>query len=664
MTILSCTEQRNRDKADSIDVANMDTTANPGESFYQYATGGWQTANPIPDEHARYGTFDLLRENNQLQIQELIQDLGSENHSYGSNAQKVGDMYAMGIDSVKLNSDGASPIIPQLEEIAAIDSKDEFIHAMSNVSKFAASPFFSFGVGPDRVNSSMNIAHIYQSGIGMGDRDYYLLKDEHSEMLRNEYLKLMETQFQNAGYAEEDAKKAAANVMRIETELAESHITREMRRMPELNYHKMAVAELDSKVASFDWNLYLELMGAEGLDSINVSQIEPVKTSIAIIEKESVGALKDYLSWKVINSAASYLSDDFVNANFEFYGKTLSGSKELRPRWRRTIDVVNGAMGEAVGQLYVEKYFPAEAKDRMLTLVDNLKSALSERIDMLEWMSDETKEKAQEKLGTFIVKIGYPDKWEDYSKLEIKDDSYWQNRLRAAEFSYNDMISELGEPVDRTKWYMPPQTVNAYYNPSSNEICFPAGILQPPFFYMNGDDAINYGGIGVVIGHEMTHGFDDQGRKFDKEGNLTDWWTADDASRFDERAKVLVDYFDNIVVHDTVRANGTFTLGENIADHGGLQVAYHAFQKTNQSQSDEMIDGFTPAQRFFLSYANLWAGNVRDAEILRLTRIDPHSLGKWRVDGALPHIDAWYEAFSIDSSAPMYLAKEERASIW
>ena len=452
--------------------------------------------------------------------------------------------------------------------------------------------------------------------------------------------------------------------MRIETELAQSHFSREMRRVPELNYHKMLVSDLNKDVAPFEWDFYFNLMGAEDLDSINVSQIEPIKKSIEIIEKESVDALKDYLSWSVINSAASYLSDDFVNANFEFFGKTLSGSKELRPRWRRTIDVVNSAMGEAVGQLYVEKYFPAEAKERMLSLVDNLKSALSERIDDLEWMSDETKEKAQEKLGTFIVKIGYPDKWEDYSNLEIKDDSYWQNRVRASKFYYNDMISELGQPVDRTKWYMSPQTVNAYYSPSSNEICFPAGILQPPFFFMNGDDAINYGGIGVVIGHEMTHGFDDQGRKFDKHGNLSEWWTADDASRFDERAKVLVDYFDNILVLDTVPANGTFTLGENIADHGGLQVSYHAFLKTDQAQSDELIDGFTPAQRFFLSYAGLWAGNVRDAEILRLTRVDPHSLGKWRVDGALPHIDAWYEAFDIKPDDSMYLPEEERASIW
>jgi putative endopeptidase len=498
----------------------------------------------------------------------------------------------------------------------------------------------------------------------MGDRDYYLLQNEHSQNLRAAYIKLMETQFQNTGYSEADAKKAAANVMKIETELAGAHVTKEMRRLPELNYHKLLVSELDNQVAPFAWNIYFDELGAAGIDSLNVSQIEPVKAAIAIIEREPIEVLKDYLSWKVINSAANYLSDDFVNANFEFYGRTMSGSKELRPRWRRTIDAVNGAMGEAVGQLYVEKYFPAEAKERMLNLVENLKISLGERISQLEWMSDATKEKAQEKLGTFIVKIGYPDKWKDYSSLEIKDDSYWQNIMRASEFAWEEMMDELGKPVDRTKWYMSPQTVNAYYSPSSNEICFPAGILQPPFFYMDGDDAINYGGIGVVIGHEMTHGFDDQGRKFDKDGNLTDWWTAEDAARFDERAKVLVDFFDNIVVLDTVHANGTFTLGENIADHGGLQVAYHAFQKTDQAKKDENIDGFTPAQRFFLSYAGLWAGNVRDAEILRLTQIDPHSLGKWRVDGALPHIEAWYEAFGIDSEDPMYVPAEERASIW
>lgn len=664
MTTIGCTEQGKTGMTQGLNISDMDTTVSPGESFYQYATGGWQKANPIPDEYARYGSFDKLREENQHQIQALIQDLSGQDYENGTNAQKVGDLYSIGMDSVKLNSDGAEPIRPLLQKIADVVSKEDIIRVSAQLSKVVSNPFFGFSVGPDDKNSSMNIVHIYQSGIGMGDRDYYLLQNEHSQNLRAAYIKLMETQFQNTGYSEADAKKAAANVMKIETELAGAHVTKEMRRLPELNYHKLLVSELDNQVAPFAWNIYFDELGAAGIDSLNVSQIEPVKAAIAIIERDPIEVLKDYLSWKVINSAANYLSDDFVNANFEFYGRTMSGSKELRPRWRRTIDAVNGAMGEAVGQLYVEKYFPAEAKERMLNLVENLKISLGERISQLEWMSDATKEKAQEKLGTFIVKIGYPDKWKDYSSLEIKDDSYWQNIMRASEFAWEEMMDELGKPVDRTKWYMSPQTVNAYYSPSSNEICFPAGILQPPFFYMDGDDAINYGGIGVVIGHEMTHGFDDQGRKFDKDGNLTDWWTAEDAARFDERAKVLVDFFDNIVVLDTVHANGTFTLGENIADHGGLQVAYHAFQKTDQAKKDENIDGFTPAQRFFLSYAGLWAGNVRDAEILRLTQIDPHSLGKWRVDGALPHIEAWYEAFGIDSEDPMYVPAEERASIW
>jgi len=664
MTMISCTQQKSTQQPEGLDLSFMDTTASPGESFYQYATGGWQQINPIPDEYARYGSFDKLREENQQQIQSLIEALGSEEYPAGSNAQKVGDLYRMGIDSVRLNEQGAEPILPQLEAIAAAKDKEDVIRLTAQVSRFAGNPFFGFAVGPDDKNSSMNIVHLYQSGIGMGDRDYYLLEDDHSKSLREAYVKLMETQFRNAGYDEAKAAQAAANVMRIETALAKTHITREMRRIPELNCHKMKVEELPAVVAPFNWDLYFSEVGASGLDSLNVSHPEPVKAAIAIIEKEPLASLQDYLSWKVINSAAGYLSDAFVEANFEFYGKTLSGSKELRPRWRRTIDAVNGALGEAVGQLYVEQYFPPQAKERMLTLVDNLSIALGERISQLEWMSDETKAKAHEKLATFTVKIGYPDKWKDYSTLEVKDDSYWQNMVRASEFEYAEMISELGQPVDKSKWFMSPQTVNAYYNPSSNEICFPAGILQPPFFYMDGDDAINYGGIGVVIGHEMTHGFDDQGRKFDKEGNLAEWWTADDAARFDERTRVLVDHFDAITVLDTVRANGTFTLGENIADQGGMQVSYHAFMKTDQAAAGEAIDGFTPAQRFFLSYAALWAGNVRDAEILRLTKIDPHSLGRWRVDGAVPHVDAWYDAFNITSSDPLWLPKEKRASIW
>ena len=665
MTMTSCSEKgqkKQNNLQDNINVTNLDSTVNPGNDFYQFATGGWQKLNPIPDEYARYGSFDKLREENQKQIQELIEELGKAEHKAGTNAQKIGDLYKSGMDSVKLNADGAAPIQSKLQKISSTKDKKQLIGLMAEVSKSAPSPFFNFYVTADDKDASMNIAHFMQGGIGMGDRDYYL-EDQTSE-LRDKYVQLIETQFKNAGYTEADAKEAAVNVLRIESALAAGNITKEMLRKPELNYHKMAVADLDKEVAPFEWVYFLDQLGAKNLDSINVAQVSPLKNAVAIFDKESVSNLQDYLSWKVIDGAANFLSDDFVNANFDFYGKAMSGRKELLPRWRRTVDGVNGALGEAVGQLYVEKYFSAEAKDRMIKLVDNLKLSLSERINNLEWMSDETKAKAQEKLSTFIVKVGYPDKWKDYSSLEINDDSYYANMVRAQEFAFADMMKDLGKPVDNTKWYMTPQTVNAYYNPSTNEICFPAGILQSPFFYMNGDDAINYGGIGVVIGHEMTHGFDDQGRKYDKDGNLTDWWTKEDATRFDDRAKVMVDYFDNIVVIDSINANGTFTLGENIADHGGLQVAYNAFLKTDQAKSTVKKDGFTPAQRFFLSYANLWAGNVRDEEIKRLTKIDPHSLGRWRVNGALPHIDAWYEAFDVQSTDSMYLLKEERVSIW
>lgn len=663
-TSLGCTQQTTQHKDKGIDTANMDTSVVPGDDFYMYATGGWQEANPIPDEHSRYGTFDKLRENNQEQVQGLIEELGAENHKQGTNAQKVGDLYSMGIDEAKLNAEGYEPIKPILAKIDAAITKKDIVSLVAQINRYAASPFFGFGVGPDAKNSTMNIAHIYQSGIGMSGREYYTEQDDESKLLRQEYVKMMQVQFKNIGYTEAEAEKAANAAMKIETELAKNHFTKEERRQPEKNYHKIKLIDLDKEVAPFDWAYYFEQVGAKNLEDLNVSQIEPVRAAIHIIDAESIDNLKSYLNWIVIRSAASYLSDEFVDASFEFYGKTMSGSKEIRPRWKRSIDAVNGALGEAVGQLYVERYFPEEAKERMLTLVNNLTESLGERISNLEWMSEETKEKAHEKLSTFIVKIGYPDKWKDYSSLEIKDDSYYANMKRASQFEYNESLKELGKPVDKTKWYMSPQTVNAYYSPTSNEICFPAGILQPPFFYMNADDAVNYGGIGVVIGHEMTHGFDDQGRKFDKDGNLNDWWTSEDAASFDERTKVLVDHFDNIVVIDTVRANGTFTLGENIADHGGLQVSLNAYNKTKEAQSGETIDGFTPEQRFFLSYATLWGGNVRDAEIVRLTKIDPHSLGKWRVNGALPHIDAWYDAFDIKETNALYLPKEKRASIW
>ena len=647
-----------------LNLANLDTTAIPGNDFFRYATGGWSDANPIPDEYSRYGSFDQLRENNEKQIKGIIEDLGKEESKAGSNAQKIGDLYKLGMDSVKLNTEKAQPIQAQLAEINAAKSVDDIISLSGKLRHYTFAPFFGFYVGADDKNSSMNIAHIYQAGLGLGERDYYVATDSTSKALRDGYVKLIATQFENAGYSKEGATKASTSVMKIETALANAHFEKEKTRVPELNYHKIKVADLNNSVGSFNWDLFFKTVGAKNLEEVNVSQVEPISAAVRLIQTTPIEDSKAYLSWFLINGAAKYLSDDFVNANFEFYGKQMSGSKVIQPRWKRTVSTINDALGEQVGQLYVEKYFPPAAKERMLKLVDNLKSSLGERISQLDWMGKETKAKAHEKLNAFIVKIGYPDKWRDVSKLEIKDDSYWANIVRSSDFEFDYMLNKLGKPVDKSEWLMTPQTVNAYYNPTTNEICFPAGILQPPFFYLNADDAVNYGAIGVVIGHEMSHGFDDQGRKYDKDGNMSDWWTPEDAQNFDTRAKVLSDYFDNIVVLGDLHANGRFTLGENIGDNGGLQVAYNAFLKTKEGQSKELVDGYTPQQRFFLAYANLWAGNIRDAEITRLTKIDPHALGEWRVNGALPQIDAWYEAFGITESDSLYIPKEKRVSIW
>lgn len=647
-----------------IDVKNLDTTVVPGNDFYRYATGGWTDANPMPDEYSRYGTFDQLREMNQKQIKELIEGLGTTKHEKGSVAQKIGDLYKMGMDSVKLNKDAATPILEQLSDINAASTIDDVIKLAATIRHYSAAPFFGFYVGADDMNSTINIAHIYQAGLGMGEREYYLSSEPKSKALREAYVKLIIDQFINAGYTQQDAVGASIAVMNIETALAKSHFKKEDTRKPELNYHKMKVANLNDSVAKFNWDLFFTSVGTKGLKELNVSQLKPMAAAVKLIQTTPINDLKAYLSWCLINSASKYLDDKFVATNFEFYGKQMSGSKTIFPRWKRTVNTINEALGEEVGQMYVEKYFPPKAKERMLTLVDNLKESLSERINELEWMSKDTKAKAQEKLGTFIVKIGYPDKWRDVSSLEIKDDSYWINMVRASEFEFNYMLAKLDKPVDKSEWLMSPQEVNAYYQPTTNEICFPAGILQPPFFYMNGDDAVNYGAIGVVIGHEMTHGFDDQGRKYDKNGNLSDWWTAEDAKKFEERAKVLVDFYDNIVVLDKLHANGKFTLGENIADHGGLQVSYHAFMKTEQAKAAQKKDNFTPQQRFFLSYSCLWAGNIREQEIERLTAIDPHSLGKWRVNGALPHVQAWYDAFAVTDKNTLFIPVAKRASIW
>ena len=661
----SCAGQKEAKSTSGIDLANMDTTVAAGTDFFRYACGGWNEAHPLTAEYSRYGTFDLLFDNSQKQLRELIEGLAAQkNNPAGSAAQKIGDLYNMAMDSVTLNKQGAEPVKAMLGKIAALKDKSEIIPMMTEMAHAGIGTYFHSYVYADPKNSSLNIFQMGQGGINLGEKEYYLDNDSITQNIREQYKVYIGKLFQLAGFTEAEAQQKVADVMEIETAIAKASRSATELRDPEANYHKMSFDELKKIISGIDWDAYVKGLGIQAPAELNVEQVEPIQEVARLMNTLPVSKHVSYLEYNLLDAAASCLSDDFVAARFDFYGKVLSGRQVNQPRWKRAVNSVNGMLGELVGEMYVEKYFPAAAKERMVKLVKNLQTALGERINAQEWMSDSTKVKAQEKLAAFHVKVGYPDKWKDYSKLDIKKDSYWANVCRASEWSFNDMYSRLGKPVDKDEWLMTPQTVNAYYNPSTNEICFPAAILQPPFFNMEADDAANYGAIGVVIGHEMTHGFDDQGRQFDKNGNLTDWWAPGDADRFKERAQVMVDFFNNIEVLPGLHANGELTLGENLADHGGLNVAYLAFQNATKDAPLGVVDGFTPEQRFFLAYATLWAGNIRDEQIRVYTKSDPHSLGKWRVNGALPHIQAWYDAFHITPSDPLYVAPEKRVNVW
>lgn len=666
VALASCnTPQKEVVKIAAINPANMDTTVAAGTDFYEYACGGWIKNNPLKPEYARFGTFDQLLENNQEQLRVLIEELSATPHEAGSVAGKIGALYAMGLDSTKLNADGVAPIKEELAAINALATKSDVSKMVATLHKEGMAPFFALFVDADEKHSAMNIVQLYQAGIGMGDRDYYLLEDEGSAKMRDAYRAYINKLFTLAGSSPEQADAAVDAVMKIEKAIAEISYGREDLRDSQKNYNKLAYEDFKQIESPLDWDVYFESMGLAGLKELDAKQINFYKDMNKALQNTTVDEQKYYLAFNLLSAAAPYLSDDFVDADFEFYGKVMSGKQEQQPRWKRSLNTVNGALGEAVGEMYVEKYFPASSKEKMLTLVGNLQTALSERINGLEWMSDTTKAKAQEKLAAFTVKIGYPDKWRDYSGLEIKDDSYWANVRRSNIFDMAYQLADVDKPVDKSRWHMNPQTVNAYYNPTTNEICFPAAILQPPFFNPDADDAVNYGAIGVVIGHEMTHGFDDQGRNYDKDGNLIDWWTAEDAVRFKERADKLVDQYDQIIVIDTLHANGRFTLGENIADHGGLLVAHQAYLNSLKGkETPAPIDGFTNEQRFFLGYATLWGQNIRPEEIRRRTKIDPHSLGKWRVNAALRNIAPFYAAFDIKEGDPMFMAPADRVVIW
>lgn len=663
--LTSCAGQKEAKSTSGIDLANMDTTVSAGTDFFRYACGGWNDAHPLTAEYSRYGTFDELFENSQTQLRELIEGLAAQkNNQAGSAAQKIGDLYNMAMDSVTLNKQGAEPVKAMLDKIAGLKDKSEIVPMMTEMAHIGIGTYFHSYVYADPKNSSLNIFQMGQGGINLGEKEYYLDTDSITQNIREQYKLYIGKLFQLAGFSEADAQQKVADVMEIETAIAKVSRSATELRDPEANYHKMSFDELKKTIAGIDWDAYMKGLGIQAPAELNVEQVEPIQEVARLMNTLPLSKHVSYLEYNLLDAAASCLSDDFVAARFDFYGKVLSGRQVNQPRWKRAVNSVNGMLGELVGEMYVEKYFPAAAKERMVKLVKNLQTALGERIDAQEWMSDSTQIRAHEKLAAFHVKVGYPDKWKDYSKLEIKNDSYWANVCRASEWGFNDMYSRIGKPVDKDEWLMTPQTVNAYYNPSTNEICFPAAILQPPFFNMEADDAANYGAIGVVIGHEMTHGFDDQGRQFDKDGNLTDWWAPGDADRFKERAQVMVDFFNKIEVLPGLQANGELTLGENLADHGGLNVAYLAFQNATKDAPLGVVDGFTPEQRFFLAYATLWAGNIRDEQIRVYTKSDPHSLGKWRVNGALPHIQAWYDAFHITPSDPLYVAPENRVNVW
>ena len=666
--LASCQTNGESSQKSGIDLANLDSTYLPGTDFYMFATGGWQKAHPLTDEYSRYGSFDVLQENNNKQLRELIEGVAAQQNEKGSVAQKIADLYNSAMDSVALNEHGLDEMAAFLAcdgyQTSAQITQDWLKQVWPKMLRQGVDGLMGFYIGADEKDSKNNILSIVQGGLTLGQKDYYLDQDPETAKIREAYVAYIRQLVSHVGFGETDAARISDDVMRIETRLAKASKSMTELRDPEANYHKMSYDQLKKDFAGIDWDAYLHIFGISSLRDVIVGQPEAIHEVEKILAEETPEALQNVYLWHAIDMAAGYVDDESRNLSFAFWGTALSGKTQDRPRWKRAVSSVEGCLGEALGQLYVAKYFPPAAKERMEKLVANLQQALGERIDAQDWMSDETKKVAHEKLDAFYVKVGYPDKWTDYSTLQIGN-SYLQNILSCKEWAIQDMIAKhLNKPVDKDEWYMTPQTVNAYYNPTTNEICFPAGILQPPFFDMEADDAFNYGAIGVVIGHEMTHGFDDQGSKYDKNGNLSQWWTEEDTKRFNERIQVMRDYHDSIEVLPGLHSNGSLTLGENMADHGGLMVSYQAFVNATAQAPLSDKDGFTPAQRFFLAYANVWGQNIRDEEIRKRVKSDPHSLGKWRVNGQMPHMDAWYEAFGITEQDPMFVPKEKRVTIW
>ena len=651
-----------------IDLKNLDNSVRPADDFYQYACGGWMKNNPLPAAYSRFGSFDQLGLDNNKRVNTILSDLLKKEYPQGTTERKLSDFYKLAMDSVRRNKEGVKPVMPLINEIEKAKTVADLRKVQLKYATFGYGVPMGIGFGADEKNATMNILNIYQGGICLGQKEYYLDTDPATTAIREAYKKHIERMFKLFGFSDAAAKKKMESIMKVETALAKvSKSSTELRDVA-ANYNKMTIQNFESNYPHVGLT---QLLNAEGVKSeyfkeLRVGQPAFVKGADKILSEMTADEMRAYMEWDVILSAAGYLSDDVIAANFDFFGKTMSGRKEDHPRWKRATSQVESQMGEALGKMYVERYFPASSKERMEKLVKNLQISLAERIKAQDWMSADTKKAALDKLDAFYVKIGYPNKWKDMSGLTIDPKlSYYENVQNCRKFWNEwDINYRAGKPVDKDEWFMTPQTVNAYYNPTTNEICFPAGILQRPFFDPEADDAFNYGAIGVVIGHEMTHGFDDQGRNYDKNGNMIDWWTASDAENFNKRAQVCVDFFSAIKVLPDLNANGKLTLGENIADHGGLQVSYNAYKNATKDAPLKEIDGLTADQRFFLAYAGVWAANITEEEIRNRTKSDPHSLGEWRVNGALPHIDAWYEAFNVKPTDKLYLPADKRVKLW
>lgn len=649
-----------------ISKANMDYSVKPGDNFFRFANGGWLDKIEIPDDRTSYATFDVLRENRDADVRSLLEEVAKQKDAEkGTITQKIRDFYNTGMNVDKIEADGIKPLQPEFDRIDSIKTMQDFQDLVARFHTYGLDPLFGGGIEQDLMNSEVYKFYLMQAGLGLPDRDYYTKDDDRSKEIRQEYVKHVAKMFELLGDNPKTAEKNAQTVMSIETRLAEKSKTRlEMRNIPAL-YNKMNLDQLQALAPDFDWHRYFNNISDTDFGDVIVGMPEFFKEVSALVKSVPLADWKTYMRWDLLNRSAEYLSSDFVNEDYKFNSEFLSGSKKIKERWKRVVQTTNGALGEPLGQLYVKKYFPPESKQKMLDLVNNLKKALKSRIENLEWMTAPTKEAALAKLEKMGVKIGYPDKWEDYSKLDIEPDSYMLNVRRANYFEYNKNLDKFGKPVDPEKWGMTPQTVNAGYNPVKNDITFPAGILQPPFFDPKADDAVNYGAIGVVIGHEMTHGFDDQGRRFDKDGNMVDWWTRQDEEEFNKRTKLLVDQYDNFVAIDDVHINGKLTLGENIADFGGLTVALTAYRMSLQGKpAPADIDGFTDLQRFFLGYAQIWRGKIRDKALMRKCQEDVHPWGKFRVNGALFNVPEFYQAFDIKPTDKLYRSEEQRPVIW